>query len=312
MSSMLLSMSLSRRKLTAISTVIIVMLTVCSCSSLTHTSKGALVKRKTTTSTTVQKKPYVSQHISPPSHLPQPSRALLSEANKWLGTPYQWGGNDRNGVDCSGFVLKVYLNALGIKLPRTSATQHKYCSSIPKNSLQPGDLVFFATNKNHDGVSHVGMYIGDGKMVHASSSRGVIVSALDETYYTRTYFGAGRVERYYAMLDKNPVVKTNDKRQSKPSIQNDNTVATSTSTIRYEKATSLPKRKKPETTDAPSTNAGGDLVASTSGNPIHSSVGSSIPSKNISTDDARAMVLDNIIEQKVDSIFTTSRNVPEP
>lgn len=133
--------------------------------------------------------------------LPQETRALLTEASKWLGTSYRYGGDTRSGVDCSGLVLNLYRSALAIKLPRSSAQQQEYCSRISKKDLMEGDLVFFTTGKGSK-VSHVGMYIGDGRMIHSSTSRGVIISALDEDYYARTFHSAGRVDSYYAMVSR--------------------------------------------------------------------------------------------------------------
>lgn len=126
---------------------------------------------------------------------------LLSEAKSWLGTPYQWGGNTRDGVDCSGFVLQVYQRSLGISLPRNSAKQREYCSPIDFGMLAVGDLIFFTGSKSSD-VGHVGIYIGDGKMIHSSTSKGVIVSPLSQQYYVDHLHSYGRIERYHAMLSK--------------------------------------------------------------------------------------------------------------
>lgn len=147
---------------------------------------------------------------------------LLREADSWMGTPYVWGGNDRNGVDCSGFVTQVYLRSLDIKLPRTSAQQQEFCTTISRNDLQPGDLVFF-TVRGGDRVGHVGIYIGDGNMVHSSSSKGVIITPLSTPYFVTNYHSAGRVERYYAMMEKRQNVKaakTKTKAKAEPSAPN--------------------------------------------------------------------------------------------
>lgn len=137
-------------------------------------------------------------------NMPDATRRLMAEADAWLGTPYRYGGTSRGkGADCSGFVTQVYANALSIKLPRNSAKQQQWCSPLGKNrkDFLPGDLVFFAPRGSR-GVNHVGIYIGDGKMIHSSSSKGVIVSSLDEDYYKRTYHSAGRVEQYFVMIDR--------------------------------------------------------------------------------------------------------------
>lgn len=149
--------------------------------------------------------------------LAAPSEALLSEARSWLGVPYKYGGNDRGGVDCSGFVLQVYQNALDIPLPRSSREQHKYCKATTKGSLIPGDLIFFATDKDKERISHVGIFVGDNLMIHASTSKGVVVSDLTSAYYVRNYAGSGIVERYHNMLgDKAPEKNKNKKKDKAP------------------------------------------------------------------------------------------------
>lgn len=146
-----------------------------------------------------------------PQSLPPQSHALLSEAKSWIGTPYKYGGEDKRGVDCSGLVLKVYKSALDIKLPRNSAQQADYCSPLQKNQLLPGDLIFFATSGSRRKVSHVGIYVGDGKMIHSSASSGVVVSDISSDYFVKTYAGAGSVDKYRAMISGDAV-----KRQVSP------------------------------------------------------------------------------------------------
>lgn len=145
------------------------------------------------------------------TNIPDQAKGLISEANKWLGTPYRYGGTSRKGVDCSGFVLQVYSKALDIKLPRNSAKQFEYCSHVKPSELMAGDLVFFATSRKSSGVSHVGLYVGDGKMIHASSSKGVIVTDLSDNYYTRTFVGAGRVQAYDRLLSSGSKPSRQDK-----------------------------------------------------------------------------------------------------
>lgn len=134
---------------------------------------------------------------------PAATRQLLTEANSWIGTSYRWGGEDRSGVDCSGLVTTVFNNALGIKLPRTSREQQQYCSPVDRGQLKKGDLVFFTVNGGSE-TGHVGIYVGNGNMIHSSSSKGVIISSIEQQYYVRNYAGAGRVDRYYAMTQSVP------------------------------------------------------------------------------------------------------------
>lgn len=119
------------------------------------------------------------------------AQQIIDNAKKLLGTPYVWGGTTPKGFDCSGFVQYVF-NQSGINLPRTTTEQYKVGTYVAKSNLQPGDLVFLQ-NTYREGISHVGIYIGDGKMIHASSSKGVVTSSLSTSYYTQHYYGARRV-----------------------------------------------------------------------------------------------------------------------
>jgi len=121
-----------------------------------------------------------------------PNRALLESVDEWYGVRYRTGGNTKSGVDCSGFTVAVYTAAYGIALPRVSREQYRISRKISTTELQEGDLVFF--NTNGSGVSHVGVYLGNNKFIHASVSKGVMVSDLFEPYYLKRYFGAGRID----------------------------------------------------------------------------------------------------------------------
>jgi cell wall-associated NlpC family hydrolase len=107
-----------------------------------------------------------------------------------IGTPYVAGGTSSKGFDCSGFSSYVF-EKMGVDLPRTSASQAQTGKKIAKSDLIAGDLVFFNTNGR--GVSHVGIYVGDGKFAHASSSKGVTISNLSDSYYVNRYVTARRV-----------------------------------------------------------------------------------------------------------------------
>ncbi|TNE36411.1 NlpC/P60 family protein [bacterium] len=116
---------------------------------------------------------------------------LLNSSKKWLGTPYQYGGTSHSGIDCSGFVLNVYED-MGYELPRTSQQQYGYTTKISSGEKQIGDLVFFRRGSD---IGHVGIYLGSNKMIHASTSRGVIIQDLNNEYLQRTFAGFGRVPR---------------------------------------------------------------------------------------------------------------------
>ena len=127
-----------------------------------------------------------------------PSRQLLDVVDEWYGVRYRSGGNTKSGVDCSGFTLAVYTAMYGLAIPRVSREQYRTSRKISTTELQEGDLVFFNTTGR--GVSHVGVYLGNNKFIHASVSRGVMVNDLFESYYLKRFVGAGRID------DKQPVV----------------------------------------------------------------------------------------------------------
>ena len=117
---------------------------------------------------------------------------IVKTAKKYLGTPYKWGGTTPSGFDCSGFVYYV-LHSNGIKASRTIATMYKQGTPVKKSELQPGDIVFFqGTYKS--GLSHVGIYVGDGKFIHSPHSGEVVSYAnLYSDYYVNHYYGACRM-----------------------------------------------------------------------------------------------------------------------
>ncbi len=121
-----------------------------------------------------------------------PNITLLEAVDEWYGVRYRRGGKSSKGIDCSGFTNAVYATAYGMTIPPVSREQYKVCRKISTTELQEGDLLFF--NINGSGVSHVGIYLGNNKFMHASVSRGVRVSGLFESYYMKRFIGAGRIE----------------------------------------------------------------------------------------------------------------------
>ena len=116
---------------------------------------------------------------------------VLLDIVSYLGVPYVWGGNSKQGIDCSGFTLKVYENAAHRMLPRSVEDQYQTGHDVGRDSLQFGDLVFF--NTTGEGPSHVGIYVEDDLFAHSSVSSGVTFSSLESTYYRKRFVGARRI-----------------------------------------------------------------------------------------------------------------------
>jgi cell wall-associated NlpC family hydrolase len=114
---------------------------------------------------------------------------LLREVERWYGTPYVYGGTSRSGTDCSGFTQSVY-RSIGVEIPRRASRQAAAARHVSRGSLRPGDLVFF--NTSGSGISHVGIYLGDGYFAHAATSRGVVRESLSHPYYTTRFVQGGR------------------------------------------------------------------------------------------------------------------------
>ena len=111
---------------------------------------------------------------------------LVKEAKKYLGVPYAWGGSSPNGFDCSGFLNYVFDKGSDINLPRTVSEIYKEGTKVSKPEV--GDIVFFETYK--PGASHAGIYIGNDQFIHSSSSKGVSITSMDNSYWSKRYLGA--------------------------------------------------------------------------------------------------------------------------
>lgn len=119
-------------------------------------------------------------------------QAVLNLAYSKQGSPYVWGAEGPNSFDCSGFTSYVFKNAVGVNLPRTSSAQSNFGTTVSRSNLQPGDLVFF--NTSGSGVSHVGIYIGNGNMIHSpSSGKSVHITSINSSYYSSRFVNAKRV-----------------------------------------------------------------------------------------------------------------------
>ena len=142
---------------------------------------------------TVQVKHKVTNHTAKPLRTVPVSgnvKEILTYANTFTGAPYKFGGTTPAGFDCSGYIRHVF-QKVGVQLPRQADEQYTVGKKVEKQNLQPGDLVFFETYE--PGVSHSGIYIGDGQFISATSSSGVAVADIDDSYWGPRYVGAKRV-----------------------------------------------------------------------------------------------------------------------
>lgn len=118
------------------------------------------------------------------------NKELYNTIDTWLGTPYLFGGNSLKGIDCSGFICTLYQQVYQLGLgARNSSDIYKKIRKVDKEELKEGDLVFFRIHKRK--ISHVGIYLFNGKFVHASVTNGIIISDLSEDYYRKSYAGGG-------------------------------------------------------------------------------------------------------------------------
>ena len=126
-----------------------------------------------------------------PAPIASPGVAVADLAQQYVGSPYRWGGTSPAGFDCTGFVMWVY-SQFGVSLPHNEAGQLASGTAVSADDLQPGDVLVFA-NTYRRGLSHVGIYMGNGEFVHAADERhGVVVSNLWDGYWSPRFVGASR------------------------------------------------------------------------------------------------------------------------
>jgi lipoprotein Spr len=109
----------------------------------------------------------------------------------WIGTPYRFGGSSRKGIDCSAFTKEIYSKVFNTVIQRNSREIFSMSTPVSREELKEGDLVFFKIKSRS--ITHVGIYLGNNRFAHASSSRGVVLSNLDEPYYKRYFYKGGRL-----------------------------------------------------------------------------------------------------------------------
>lgn len=128
----------------------------------------------------------------PPRFKTRKQSQLWDHAQTFIGIPYRYGGSTRSGMDCSGVVVRLFLDVYGLRLPHKTSALYTKGVAVSIRSLQVGDLVFFRYDAQPT-PSHVGVFLGNGVFIHASSSKGVILSGLDDGYYKKRYAGARRI-----------------------------------------------------------------------------------------------------------------------
>ena len=124
-----------------------------------------------------------------PEHLY--NQQLYAFIDEWMGVKYKWGGMDKNGVDCSGFANVLYKEVYQYSLKRSAYDIIKDCNEIDKNQIMEGDFVFFDISSKN---SHIGIYLANNKFVHASTSKGVMISDLNESYWLKYWGRAARIK----------------------------------------------------------------------------------------------------------------------
>jgi hypothetical protein len=123
---------------------------------------------------------------------------LFNFIEDWWAVRYRYGGTTKRGVDCSSYTGQLINAVFGYTLPRTAREQYRVTQRVKRDELAEGDLVFFNTR---GGVSHVGVYVGNGRFTHSSCHSGVTISSLDDPYYSRKYIGGGRINEAPAVSE---------------------------------------------------------------------------------------------------------------
>lgn len=126
---------------------------------------------------------------------------ILDASEEWIGTPYQWGGSSKEGIDCSAFTQVIIKEVFDIDIPRRVKNQKKFGTRVNRDELEAGDLVFFKTGGLLSSKQHIGIYLSDDDFVHASTSDGVTISSLDEWFWNKKYrYGRRLVDDHGASL----------------------------------------------------------------------------------------------------------------
>jgi len=153
---------------------------------VTTQAKQPVIKQVTTTSKSPSNKKRQLKQVSSS----QAKAVLMAQYKEWKHVRYRLGGTTKRGIDCSAFAQKTFATKFDVQLPRDTSRQAKAGKSVSKKALRAGDLVFFHIGRS---TRHVGIYLGDKQFLHASTSKGVIISQLDNSYWANHYWKAVRV-----------------------------------------------------------------------------------------------------------------------
>jgi lipoprotein Spr len=120
------------------------------------------------------------------------SHILFQQVYDWKGTPYHRAGHTKTGIDCSGFVERMYLESYQVSIYGSAKGLYDQCDTVPRSELKEGDLLFFKIKKGT--ISHVAIYLGNNKFAHATVHGGVMIDDLDEAYYKKYFYRGGRLK----------------------------------------------------------------------------------------------------------------------
>jgi murein DD-endopeptidase / murein LD-carboxypeptidase len=157
--------------------------------SCTHKKKSHLPSKAEKPSESIVSKYALKLEVKP-SEIK--NAKLYTFIDNWYAVPYKYGGKAKTGIDCSGLVIKLYKEVYDKDVCCSSQSLYSQVKAISQDDLQEGDLIFFKINSEN--ISHVGLYLMNHKFVHASSSKGVVISDLQESYYKKYYYKSGRLK----------------------------------------------------------------------------------------------------------------------
>jgi cell wall-associated NlpC family hydrolase len=146
-------------------------------------------------------KPPIQQNAGNQPLTREERQAIVETAKHYLDTPYKYTGLNSDGFDCSGFVYSVYLEAISLRLPRSTKELYTCTRPINLNNARPGDLIFFSI-RGKGRPDHVGLYLENSDFIHSSKSKGVVISTLNDDFYGKKFLSARRLRPELIVSDK--------------------------------------------------------------------------------------------------------------